>query len=287
MAGTILLGIDVESASAASLGYTRYGVELFHSLDVPVTFYITGRTLEKYPDQFAILEQDPLIDLQCHTYDHLLLKTVFMDLPDGIKGHDDNRQYLNRGVTLEQIDDDLDRCVRLSEQVLGRRPLGFTGPWGYYRGLQDRPDILEIVARHGLHCLRTFARDERDCQPVPIEWQPFFYELQGFNDVLEILIHGYQDDFYWRMFARPGPTDSYDGYLKTMARRIADEDLVWSVASHDHSCATREGFEHKGSWLRSFITYAKGIGIRFLSAEGYYQEALGARQAQQATSGMV
>lgn len=277
MSGTILLGIDVESASEASRGYAKYGAELFHGLGVPVTFYLTGRTLAKYPGEFAALAADDLIDLQCHTYDHLLLKTVFMQLPPGVKGHDDNPYYLQRGATLQQIEEDLARCVPLFEDVLGRRPRGLTGPWGYYRGLQDRPDILEIVYAHGFRHLRTFARDERDCQPVPLAWQPFFYAPQGFPDALELLVQDYQDDFYWEMFARPGPGERYEDHLREVARRVADEDLVWSVASHDHGCDTREGFARKGRWLREFVSYAKDIGIRFMSAEAYYEEAVAAR----------
>lgn len=276
MPGTILLGIDVETASEHSRGYAEYGTEMYHQLEVPVTYYLTGRVLEMHPRVFADLEKDSLIDLQCHTYEHLLLKTVFMDLPPGIKGHDDKPQYLQRGAALEEIDADLGRCTRLFQDVLGRLPRGLTGPWGYYRGLQDRPDILEILYRYGFRHLRTFARNERDCQPVPLEWQPFFYEPQGFSDVLELLVHDYQDDFYWQMFAQPGPTDTYEAHLRTVADRVAREDLVWSVASHDHGCATRQSFECKGRWLRDFITYAKDIGIRFVSADRYYSEMLAA-----------
>ncbi|UCH36262.1 MAG: polysaccharide deacetylase family protein [Armatimonadota bacterium] len=278
MPGTILLGIDVESASDDSRGYAEYATEMYHDLSVPVTYYVTGRVLEMHPQVFAALEHDPLIDLQCHTYDHILLKTVFMDLPPGIAGHDDKRQYLRRGVTLEETDADLVRCGRVFQDVLGREPRGLTGPWGYYRGLQDRPDILEIVHRHGFRHLRTFARNEHDCQPVPLDWQPFFYETQGFDDVLEILVHDYQDDFYWRMFARPGPDDTYQAHLRTVARRVAQDDLVWSACSHDHGCATRQSFEHKSTWLRDFITYAKDTGIRFTTADRYYEEALAGRR---------
>jgi len=279
MPGTILLGIDVESASDDSLGYAEYATQMYHQLEIPVTYYVTGRVLEMHGPVFAAIGNDPLIDLQCHTYDHLLLKTVFMDLPAGVSGHDDKPQFLKRGAALEEINADLARCRRLWQAVLGRQPVGLTGPWGYYRGLQDRPDILEMLHGHGFRYLRTFARNERDCQPVPLEWQPFFYEPQGFGDMLELLVHDYQDDFYWRMFARPGPSDTYEAHLRTVAQRAAEANLVWSACSHDHGCATREGFESKRKWLRHFITYAKDLGLRFISADQYYREALAAKEA--------
>jgi len=279
MPGTILLGIDVESPSDHSRGYAEYGTEMYHELRVPVTYYVTGRVLEMHPRLFQALAGDDLIDLQCHTYDHLLLKTVFMDLPAGIAGHDDKPQYLRRGATLAEIDADLAKCRRLFEDILGRQPRGLTGPWGYYRGLQDRPEILEILHGHGFRHLRTFARDARDCQPVPLEWQPFFYEPQGFADMLELMVHDYQDDFYWRMFARPAPDDTYEAHLREVARRVAAEDLVWSACSHDHGCATRESFDYKSRWLRDLIIYARGLGIRFTTAEQYYAETLAGKRS--------
>ncbi len=271
MPGTIL-GIDVESASDASLRYAERGAQLFHTLRTPVTFYLTGRTLAKYPQAFAALKGDPFIDLQGHTYDHLLLKTIFMDLPPGVRGHDDNPYFLLRGATLEQIDRDLARCQQLFTDVLGRPARGLTGPWAYYRGLQDRPDILEIVSQHGFRHLRTFGRNERDCQPVPLSWQPFFYGPQGFPDILEILIHDYQDEPYWRMFAPPGPQDSYSHHLGKVADQVAQHDLVWSLCSHDHDCETEEGFDRRTASVCDLIHYSQDIGIRFLTAETYYQE---------------
>ena len=277
MSGTILLGIDVESASESSRRYAEYGTELLQSLGVTATFYLTGRTLAMYPQVFAALENDQAIDLQCHTYDHLLFKTVFMHLPPGVRGHDDNPQYLVKSASPAQIEDDLARCGETFQQVLGRRPRGLTGPWGYYRGLQDRPDLLEIIHRQGFRYLRTFARDERDCQPVPLGWQPFFYQPQGFPDVLELLIHDYQDDYYWQMFARPAPGQTYAAHMKEIACQVAEQGLVWSICSHDHNCETREGFNKKREWLEPLIVYAKDIGIRFLTATGYYEEALKAK----------
>jgi hypothetical protein len=100
---------------------------------------------------------------------------------------------------------------------------------------------------------------------VPLDWKPFWYEPQGFPDILELYIHDYQDDFYWEMFANPSPGETYQDHLRRVAECVAEEDLVWSVASHDHGCATQEGFWKKGTWISEFVRYAKGLGIRFLS----------------------
>ncbi len=56
MTGTIYLGVDVETANENAAGYAEFGRELFHDLNVPVTWYLTGQTLEKYPDLFRQAE---------------------------------------------------------------------------------------------------------------------------------------------------------------------------------------------------------------------------------------
>lgn len=272
MAGTVIFGVDVESASEDSVGFAEYGARLFEELDAPVTWYLTGRTLERYPDVFRAMDKEEGIELQAHTYDHILLKSVLMKVPEGMCIHGSTGWHLQRGGSLEDIDRDLGRCQRVFEGVLGRQATALTGPWGYYRGLGDRPELLDVVHRHGFKILRTFARDEQDGQPVPLEWQPFFYEVQGFPLMLECMVHDYQDDFYWRAFAQPGEGASYADHLKRIAEKVAKENLTWSLCSHDHGSATKEGFEKKGRWFRAIIEYAQDLDIRFLAVTPYYEE---------------
>lgn len=277
MPGTIAFGIDVETASENSVGYARYASELFHELNTPVTWFLTGRTLECYPDVFRPFEKDELIELQAHTYDHLLLKTVLMEVPPGKTRHGAQNWFLKRGGSLEEVEADLTRCQQVFRNALGRPAVGLTGPWGYYRGLGDRPDILEIVDRHGFKFLRTFARNEWGGLPVPLEWQPRFYQVQGFPHILETMVHDYQDDFVWEDFVEPTKDMRYADHLKEVADKVAEKDLIFSMASHDHGCATREGFEKKGVWVREIIEYAHHLGIRFITYSELYKEMCEAR----------
>src|SRR5690606_30364812 len=123
---------------------------------------------------------------------------------------------LYRGGTVEQIDADLARCQQVFQDILGRRPIGLTGPYCYYRGLGDRPDLLEIVYKHGFRFLRTYGRNEKDGQPVPMVWQPYFYRAQGFPDVLELFAHDYQDDFYYMAFNNLPDVSTYPEHLHRM-----------------------------------------------------------------------
>ncbi len=280
MPGTLLFGIDVESASPASVGVAQWGTVLFEQLETPVTYYVTGSTLQAYPEAFQEVDSNPWVEVQSHTYNHLLLKTVLVQVPPGKVVHNSTDWFMQRGGSVAEVEEDLTRCQELWERVLGRRATALTGPWCYYRGLGDRPDLLEIVCGLGFRALRCWGRDERDGQPTPLEWQPFFYRVQGFPEALEIMAHDYQDDFYWRMFVQPGPEDTYLEHLKTVADRVARDDLVWSMASHDHGCDTSEGFAQKGDWWREILEYAKGLGIRCLSVSQYYDERLKEEQEQ-------
>ena len=277
MAGTILFGVDVESLGDNSLGYARSGTEMYHELQVPVTYFLIGTVIEEHPEVWAELERDPLIFLEAHTYAHLLLKTVCRKEPPAHPNPGVGSYTVFRGGSLQEIEDDLAKCVDVFTQVIGRPPRGLTGPYGYWRGLQDRPDILEIVASSGFQFLRTFARDQWDGQPVPVQWAPFFYESQGYPDILECFVHDFQDDFLWSFFTQPGPEDRYIDRLKLTTDKVVAQDLVWSAASHDHGCGTPEGFEKKASWIREWITYAKERGVRFMSYQDFYDEKLSER----------
>ena len=278
MPPTAYVGIDVETASESSENYARLGVELLEQEDLCATWYVTGKTLEKYPDAFVEAEKSGRVDLQAHTYCHLLLKTVWMEIPPGRTYAGRTDWLCNRGGTNDEIEADLARCQEVFRSVLGRPARGLTGPWGYYRGLGDRPDLLDIVSRHGFRFLRTFARNERDGEPIPLEWQPFFYEPQGHGDVLELMVHGYQDDGAFAQLTGLADPKDYVAYLRGLADRVAAEDRVWSMCSHDHRCQTPEAFRLKTGWLRETIRYAKSLGIRFVTASQFYAQRLAERK---------
>jgi peptidoglycan/xylan/chitin deacetylase (PgdA/CDA1 family) len=270
----LLFGIDVETADENAKGFAQFGAELFHELQAPVTWYLTGQTLERYPEAFHVAAASGMVDLQAHTYAHLLLKSVLMRNPATHHVHGDTDWYFQPGGTLAAVDRDLGQCQQVFRAMLGHGALALCGPWGHYRGLGDRPDLLEVVYKHGFRCLRSFARNEWDAQPVPLEWQPYCYELQGYPDLLEVMTHGYQDDFYWEAFTRPRGGERYINHLRSVAERVAADDLTWSLCSHDHNCATLEGFEEKGQWYREILAYARDLGMRFVTASTYYQERL-------------
>lgn len=281
MPGTILVGIDVETVGEASENYARLGPGFFTELGIKGTWYVTGRVLEKSGRLFGQAAGSGAVDIQIHTYDHLLLKSVLMKVPPGLKIHGREDWFYRAGGTVQQVEADLTRCQQVYQDIFGSPARGLTGPWAYYRGLGDRPDLLDIVHGLGIRFLRTFGRDEFDGQPVPMEWQPYWYSPQGHDDLLELMIHDYQDDFYYAAFNGLVDASSYPRHLCEVADRVAKEDLVWSLCSHDHGCMTAEAFRAKTNWMAQIVRYAKSIGIRFLTGSEYYHEQMAVREKRQ------
>lgn len=268
MSGTIVLGYDVETASESTLGFLEGAQGLHNRFGVPWSIYLTGETVEKYGDRLRRYVDDPLLTIGQHTYSHMLLKSIYMTPGDGKPIHDAYPNFFMKGGSLAEISKEIEETQALVHDRLGVVCRGLTGPWGYYRGLVDRPDILQVLQANGIQWVRTNARDYRDCQPTPLTQQPFFYADHGFPDILELGIQGYQDDFYWDRFDDRRYGNTYQDYISAMLQEVATNNWVWNVCSHDHGTPSKEVFsETKGKWLGDLIERAQALGIRFLSPE--------------------
>jgi peptidoglycan/xylan/chitin deacetylase (PgdA/CDA1 family) len=224
---TFLFGYDVEHQDRQVTGpFLKRAAELHREYGVPATLFVLGETLERNVDALAELADDPLFDIQQHTYSHKPLKTLLQQNGRGTE--------LIVGGSLERTREEVSRTSELLADVLGVHCTGLTGPYTYYRGLADRPDVLQVLDECGIRFLRTYGRNERDWQPVSFEVQPFRYSLQGFPDMVEYGIQGWADcllreELGW---------DDHDGYLLELRRNldlVTRRDLVWSYLQHDWS----------------------------------------------------
>ncbi len=281
MAGTILVCYDVETASDNTLGFLDGAVPMHEEMDIPCTMSLTGETIEACTAACKAAGQHPLVCSAQHTYSHVLLKTVYMQPGDGkpcSHSADGSDTFLIEAGDLETIEQELSRTQQIFLDTFGHPCRGLTAPWGAYRGLMDRPDLLRILDKVGLKWVRSYARDHRDCQPTPFDVQAFFYADQGLPDLLEIPIQGYQDDFYWERFDDRAHGPDYTDYLSWAVEHVVANDLIWCLNSHDHGTPTAEAFENtKGVWLRDVLTKAKSAGVRFVTCEAFYREQLAAR----------
>jgi hypothetical protein len=257
----MLIGYDVESPEdEVTTAFLKRASSLHTSLGVPATLFIRGQNLERNPSAFEAVAANPLLELQQHTYSHMLLKTVCQRTEEGVA--------VFRGGTLEEIKADVAKASALLMEYLGIACIGLTGPYTYYRGLSDRPDILEILWELGIRYTRSFGRNEHDWMPVPLQWQPFWYKPQGFPEMLEVMTHGWHD-----CLLRPlcGWTD-LEGYLaivKPYIEQATAEDLVFSYCAHDHS-SIREDPEM--TIMARLVEHAQVKGVTVISYGQYYEK---------------
>lgn len=272
----ILIGYDVEirgpwkKAISTNPVSTPLFVEaakrVHEELSVPCTFFICGATLEENLPVFRSLVGHPLIDLAQHTYSHIRLKTIVMER--------EGKTDLYRGGTLSQIEEEVNRTQEVFRRELGMQCRGLTGPWGYYRGLKDRPEILEILAEAGIRFLCTDARNEKDYQPVPFENQPYFYEPQGFPHLLEFPIQGWQDAYLRENLG----WDNIAGFVREIKKGIdyiARNDLIWDYCQHDWTSIVNDPGM---SIIRRVVAYAREKGVEFEQYSSLYVELLKRKQ---------
>ncbi len=260
----LLIGYDVESLDVAVIEKAVKGIIKVHTeLEAHATLFLLGKSVEAGLEYIKLLlDYKGLFDLQQHTYSHVLLKTVLQ--PDYRKGEG---VRLVRAGSLEAIKEDVKKASELLEQVLNVKPLGLRGPWGYYRGLSDRPDILEVLHDLDIRFTSTHARDANDWQPVPFDVQPYWYTVQGFPDVLEIPVQGWQDCI-WRDYHGWEKRREFITYLCSCLDQVKERNLVWGFATHDWSSVRGDP---EMEIMRELIVYAQEKGIEINTYRDYYE----------------
>ena len=275
MNGTMVFGYDIETASENTVGFLEGATEMHEKHGVPWTIYLTGQTVEQCTDAIRKCMQSPLVTVAQHTYSHVLLKSVYMTPGDGKPVHGAEPNFFKEGGSLDQIREEISKAQGIIKDLLQVDCRGLTGPWCYYRGLVDRPDILQILQDNGIRWIRTNARDYRDCQPTPFTEQPFFYADQGFPEILELGVQGYQDDFYWERFDDRSHGETYQDYLFAMVDETAKNGWVWNLCSHDHRTPTKQEFWRERKWIADLIVRARDAGLRFASPPEIYDQLEG------------
>jgi peptidoglycan/xylan/chitin deacetylase (PgdA/CDA1 family) len=266
--GTMLIGYDVEWRGEGDITprFLEQARSLHNRLKVPATLFVVGQTLERWVPQFQAIADDHLFDIQQHTYSHQLLKTVYIE--------DGRSVRVVRGVSVEETRDEVAKTSSLLAELLGVPCIGLTGPWCYYRGLRDRPDILEVLWEEGIRFTRTDGRNERDWHPVSMDLQPYWYDVLGFPDVLEIPIHGWHDCVIRDEVLGWDDVDGYVESVKPYIDRAAAEDKVFSLCQHDWSSIRAD--PQMGA-TEALIRYAQERDLRIMSYREYYDECDGGR----------
>lgn len=272
MSATLLIGYDVERIPGRVPGEKWVGRPLPHDtaktfleaalrvhrdLRVPATLFVVGCHVERLRPRLEACLASGWFEIAQHTHEHYALKTVVEESPDNV--------YLP-GLPVDRIEEQLARPVELLRRHLGVRCRGVTAPYSYYRGLADRPDVLEIIARHGMSYVRSYGRNCHDYFPLDWDVQPFWYARQGFPDLLETPMQGWIDA-QWRREHGWHNWAAYHDYLKEQVDRVATAGLCWSHCQHDWTSVL---CDEPMAWTRRFLQYA-APRLEVLTHFQYYQ----------------
>jgi peptidoglycan/xylan/chitin deacetylase (PgdA/CDA1 family) len=151
----------------------RAVAEVHLKLDIPATFFVVAKLLENAgPELVEILDQ-PLFDIQCHSYSHA----------DVIRISEDEA-----ALWRELVD-----AKRLIEDTFGRQVIGFTTPGSYWRGLVGQRRVLAALWEAGYRYVRSVGMGPGESMPAPLT-QPYWYAQDGYPDLLELGLHAWHDN---------------------------------------------------------------------------------------------
>ena len=275
MPGILLIGYDVEglieevyekwgdaypNPEAVTRTFLDQAAEVHNKYDAPCTLFVLGEVLEKNAKSFHSPANSDLFDIQQHTYSHTRLKTVVEEYNGSVS--------VCPGGTLQEIKNDVTRASISLKEHFDIDCCGLCGPYGYYRGLSDRPDILSILHEIGIKYVRSYTRNQNDWGPLDFQVQPFWYAPQGFPDILELPGQDWQD-CHFREIHGWEDIDGYLCHLKSGIDHITENNLTWSVSLHDFS-SIRD--DPQMTIVSGLIEYARKKHVRIASCKEYYEE---------------
>ena len=284
----ILFGYDTERFEEPSVTshFLHTMSQMHEQYQIPCTLFLVGKVIENNADDIRPLVDNPLFDLQQHSYSHQPFKTYVMDfrsVPDEELGQIEwlmgkPKVIVHRGLTLEEIKEEVTKTQERLHDLLGiEHNQGLTCPFAYYMGLLDRPDVTDILYDLGIRFVRSWGRNYFGWQPTPFDVQPFFYEAHGHDDMLEIPIQGWHD-VLWKSQHGWTNVEGYVAMLKESLQEVLENDYTWSFLAHDWS-SVREDPDMSG--IRAFIEYAlEQKDVTFMSHSTFYEQALAERGAQ-------
>jgi peptidoglycan/xylan/chitin deacetylase (PgdA/CDA1 family) len=282
---TLLIGYDTESAAvgeglarfigpdvpqyrcALDPDTTRRGVailkRLHEELEAPCTFFVCGRTLLHALDAIEPLAGSDLVDIQQHTYSHVVFRDVRYRPVGG------EVEAVIPETPAVAIREELAVTSELIRKYLGRECVGLRTPFGYYRGLRDRPDLLELVRETGHRYVTSWGRNEDNGNPTP--WvQPFAYAEEGFPDLLEIPFQFWLDGVWFDAHGYDQGR-AFREALKGAIDEVVEQDLVFATAFHEW-CAVAADEEGTG-WIRGLLEYARDRGVEISTYTDYWAKA--------------
>ncbi len=238
---------------------TEQGVDVIirnhEALGVTGTLFVCGRTLLHALPTLERARGHELMHIQQHTYSHILLKTdtwrggVFPEAPPEALRHE-------LGATSALLKEHLDvDCI------------GLRTPHGYFLGLSDRSDQLQLLQEVGIEFVSSWGRNSDNDNPTPLDVQPFWYDEQGYPDILELPFQHWLDGFWFEEHGIDRGKDFLE-VLKQGIDEIVEKDLVYGACFHEWAMLRYD--EAGTGWALGAMQYALDQGVEVMSYDDFY-----------------
>jgi len=167
-----------DTESPACLQACRRIVEVHQRLQMPATFFITGKTLEANTAEYKELLADPLFEVASHTWSHKLLRDNALCGP---------------AASAEEKREEIFRAKEMIERVFDRPCLGLRPAVGFDNALKGAVDVLKLIREAGFRYVSSLLWGP-DCSMPALIQEPFHYGADGFADVWELPGHGWHEN---------------------------------------------------------------------------------------------
>ena len=200
-----------DTESPACLQACRKIVEVHKRLEMPATFFITGRTLAAHTKKYKALLDSPLFEVASHTWSHKLLRDHVLCGP---------------AVSAEEKREEVFRAKELIERVFERPCVGLRPAVGFDNALNGAAEVLKLTREAGFKYVSSLLWGPDCSMPALIE-EPFHYGADGFADLWELPGHGWHENLLknhnrWgpkrlTLWPSPMPEAIPKGFVKTPA----------------------------------------------------------------------
>ena len=167
-----------DTESPACLQACRKIVEVHKRLQMPATFFITGKTLDANAKEYKELLADPLFEVASHTWSHKMLR---------------ENVFCGPAASAEEKREEIFRAKELIERVFERPCLGLRAACGFDNGLKGAADVLKLIHEAGFKYVSTLLWGPDYSMPALIR-EPFHYGEDGFADLWELPGHGWHEN---------------------------------------------------------------------------------------------
>ncbi len=167
-----------DTESPACLAACRKIVAVHKRLEIPATFFITGKTLEANTKEYKALFSDPLFEVSSHTWSHKLLCDNAM---------------CGSAVSPDEKREEVFKAKALIESVFEQPCAGLRPAVGFDKGLRGAVDVLTLVREAGFRYVSSLLWGPDCSMPALIE-APFHYGGDGFTDLWELPGHGWHEN---------------------------------------------------------------------------------------------